>query len=396
MVNRKILNNVLRNVVSGKEEVPSGIGTPGSTPPAGAPQSTDPTIPGDNTPKFQIQDKRFYSYDAPAAMSINFPGLSSLIKSAPQYRDPIIEKLKGNGYYPAYFRWKKILISTNRYSKDQEVVVVYECELDQDGRKLAGKERIYPNNAPVDIPTFESDLGVFRVVGSEKYINLDTSSDSVYAAIDFNDNTIRLLLNKTPIKGNNFEAFKGLFDNYRVRATVGTFQELRNPDFERSRNDGVPGGYYPGGQAAFEKLVGPVLQEMEKKEEPEEPSLKDKSNMEGSPEKKSPFEPVDEQKPEKVKGDQIDNPTGSPMNKRFSSENMRRMARRVLAGYISEDASSEEEASVTTTGTGKVMDDITKNLYEQSAEHTDTGKKLKTVADQIARAQKARKTTGIL
>lgn len=357
MVSRKILNNVLRGIVAGKMD-PAPIGTP-DTPPAGnAPQSTDPgQPPAEKNPAVQAYQKKYYFYDAPAAMDINFPGLSAIMKSPPEARDPVIKKLQANKFMPAFFQWKKVMVATNRYSTGSELLVVYECDLNQDGSKTVGKEKIYPEGSPVKAESVEADHGIFKNVDGKQIINLDTSSDSIYTTQEPNSNTIRSLLSKTNIPGNNYESFKGLFDNYRIWVQTGMAgqpAELRNPDYERSKNDGVPGGYYPGGEAAFNKVAGPALQEMQQEEQPPQPSLKDK--MDKNPaQDKGVFSPVDEQNKDRVEGDMLDKPTGSPMAKKFSAEEnykIKRMARNVLAGYIEEDISDKDAISTSTTVKG--------------------------------------------
>lgn len=356
MVNRKILNNVLKSVIAGKEDI-----TPGAAPPPvnpSQPGTQDSLSPASQQELNQpVQRKRFYYYSAPPAMAIPFNSLTKTLNEADDNtRNSLVEKLKGGmpEYSAAYFVWKKLVISTTQYSKDGKKPVIYEVELSPDGKRQPGSEVVSPRDSGVTPEMFVKDIGLEIPKGTVggNVIALDTSAESLYYNQDPPNNIVSIIQsgNNPPIAGDMqplpYAKFEDLFNEFRMYSL--SRKQILRPDSEISTTDGVPGGSYPGGKAAFDKIVGPVLQKTQQQQagQPQQPSLKEKT------EEKSTFQPVDEQDKNRVKGDVIDNPMESPMKKRFSSDNVRRMARRVLAGYIQEDSSDKDAISTGTTVKG--------------------------------------------
>jgi len=385
MISKKILNNVLRNIVAGKEDL-----APTETSPETAPGAA----PAEQNVSKPVQRWRYYFYDAPPENSIKFSYLSEILQRDTPERASLIEKLKGGNtgkFFSDYFRWKKVIIATTQYSSDGSTLVVYEADLNPMGTKVAGSERIYPEKANATKENFEADLILFSDKrGNSGVINIDNSGESLFSDQDPPSNIVNVLLNRTRPAGkfNNFNDFVKIFDEYRIWAN--NLNQLLLPNFDVPSNDDVQGGHYVGGQAAFNTVVGPTLNKIQQEKQPEQTSLKDKTEQQPST-NESPFQPVDEQGKGKVDGDYLDNPTGSPMAKKFSSKSydLKRMTRRVLAGYMGE-ASLEEEASMgmsTSTGGGSSGDqgNISKSLIEESEQHTYAGKKLKTLADDLKR-----------
>jgi len=348
MISKKILNNVLRNIVAADDE-PSSMN----------PQQGISGHPEQNIDK-PVQRWRYYFFDAPPENSIKFGYLSEILDSDTPERDALIKKLQGGNtgkYFADYFSWKKVIIATTQYSQDGNTLTVYEADLTPMGTKIMGSEKVYPEESNATIENFEADLILYSDKrGNSGVINIDNSGESLFSDQDPPNNIGNVLLNRTRPAGKfiNFSDFSKIFDEYRIWAT--NLNQLLLPNFDIPKNDDVPGGHYMGGQAVFNKVVGPVLQKIQKKEQenPNEPSLLNKTEESPDIEKKSPFESVDEQNKNSVKGDVLEKPTGSPMEqnkKRFSSENykIQRMARRILAGYMGEEASKEEEATTTST-----------------------------------------------
>jgi hypothetical protein len=408
MLNRKILNNVLRNVVAGKEVSPQSAPVPASgispqSPGTPAQDSLSPA-PDMNVDK-PVTRKRYYYYNALPSNSINFKGITSILEdnSNNDKRISLVNSLKGGNhgkYFADYFIWLKVVISTTQYSQDGKSLVVYEVMLNPDGTKSEGTANIYPKSSNVTPEVFEKDIDLFPGSNSN-VISIDNSGESVYCNVkEPPSNTVNILLNGgVPSRGQfpplNYQSFFGIFDEFRIWSL--SLNQLVYPDHSIPKTDGVPGGHYMGGPEYFNKIVGPYLQDIQQKAQPQEPSLKDKADQQ-PPTEKSPFEPVDEQSKDRVRGDELDKPTGSPMtnNERFSSNKykIKRMARKVLAGYIEEEASMEEDAAMSmsqggiggsTGGYSGGSSGVAKDLYEESEQHTKAGKKLKSVADELAR-----------
>jgi hypothetical protein len=352
MINRKILNNILKSITAGKEEFPQSISAPPTTPEENVSEQSEQNI---NKP---VQRWRYYFFDAPPENSIKFSYISEILKSDTPERTALIEKLQGGNsgkYFADYFRWTKIIIATNQYSPDGKSLVVYEANLNPMGTKVAGSERIYPEKSNATVENFETDLILFSDKrGNSGVINIDNSGESFFSDQDPPNNIVNVLLNRTRPAGKfiNYNEFIKIFDEYRVWAT--SLNQLLLPNFDVPTNDDVPGGHYVGGQAAFNQVVGKIVQEIQqKKQQSQQPSLKDKVDNQFSV-KNSPFEPVDEQNKDKVQGQELDKPTGSPMAKKFSVKDykIKRMARNVLAEYIEEDTVDKDALTTGTTVKG--------------------------------------------
>ena len=338
MVNKKLLNNVLRSLTAGKEEH--------VIPPAEQQQ---------NVAK-PVQRWRYYFYEAPAESSIKFSQLNTILQKDTPDRTALVNKLQGGNtgkYFADYFRWKKVIVATSQYSQDGNSLVVYEASLNPMGTKVAGSEQIYPKDSSVTAETIEADLILFADKrGNSGVINVETSGESLFSDQDPPGNIVNVLLNRARPTGKfvNFNEFSKIFDEYRIWAT--NLNQLLLPNFDIPNHDDVPGGHYVGGQAAFNKVVGPVLQDMQQKQQqqPAEPSLKDKEQV-APGQDKGVFEPVDQQSKEPVKGDVMDNLSGI---KKFSGQDykIRRMARNVIAEYMEEDSIDKEAISTGTTVKG--------------------------------------------
>ncbi len=364
MVSRKLLNNVLRNVTAGKEPIPPSTGVPEANEPDSlSPDSLSPA------PQQQLNQpvmrKRFYFYEAPPENSINFPSITAILKgSNEEDKKRLINNLKGGyagEYSAAYFKWQKLIVSTTQYSKDGKKPVVFEVSLNDNG-SINGTGDVYPKDSGVTPEMFIKDLNLFTEKGG-RIVSIDTSAESMF----YNyykgspSNAVNAILGGNPppappnsIPPLNASSFNDLFDQYRMY-NIG-LKRLAMPNGELSTKDGVPGGNYPGGKDAFQRVVGPVLQEMQNKEQEKEQvsglSLSDE--MKKAPDSKgSIFDPVDEQKPEKVKGQYTDKPkVGQPMESRFATDEHRikGMARRVLAGYVEQNAEEVSDKEAITTG----------------------------------------------
>lgn len=401
MVSRKLLNSVLRNITAGKEMPPQGA--PAVAPAPGAPPVENAPAPDSLAPVQEmnkpVNRKRYYFYSALPEMSISFPNLSTLLKSPDDnVKKGLIKKLEGGNtgkYYADYFVWSKIVVSTNQYSPDGKSLVVYEVVLNPDGTKREGTDRVYPENSKVTPEIFEKDTALFSSKGSSSnVISVDNSAESTYYNQEPPANIAGIILKGgLPPKGSSqpldFANFSKIFDEYRIWST--SLNQLLRPDHDIPKTDGVPGGHYFGGNNAFNQLVGPVLQDMQQKEQPQQPSLKDKMDQEQQPPAgKSPFEPVDEQSKDRVQGQNLDTPTGSPMAKKFSAEEnykIKRMARNVLAGYMEEEAVTDKDA----ISTGTTVKGIGGNPKTDEAEFKELATQSRTKAkkyDEMAQAMK--------
>jgi hypothetical protein len=395
MISRKVLNNVLRNVVAAGEE-------PSSMDPA---QGTPTEEPRQNINK-PVQRWRYYFFDAPPENSIKFGYLSEILKRDTPERTALIKKLQGGNtgkYFADYFSWKKVIIATTQYSPDGKTLTVYEADLTPMGTKIAGSEKVYPESSNATVENFETDLILYSDKrGNSGVLNIDNSGESLFSDQDPPNNLVNILLSRTRPAGRfiNYNDFSKIFDEYRVWAT--NLNQLLLPNFDLPKNDDVSGGHYVGGQAAFDKIVVPVIQGIEKKEQqqPQEPSLLKKTDKDNTAEKESPFESVDEQDKSRVRGDNLDIPTGSPMaqnKKRFSSEDykIQRMARKVLAGYIGEEASLEEEAAATSTtvkGIGLNPKTEVQNFKAKATKNRTLAKKYDEIAQMMTQFQDLEKS----
>jgi hypothetical protein len=346
--NENLIQNVLRMHIAGKE---------------------DPEDAGESRKTTPVQRKRYYFYEAHPENAIKFTALSDILKRKSPEREALIEKLKGGytGEYCAdYFRWKKLVVVTNEYAPD---LLVYEADLTSIGAKIPGSVNIYPQDAAVSTDMVERDLLLFKDQrGSSSIINIDSSSESEFANDDPPNNIARILLSRSVPPGDllPYDAFVRCFDEYRI--WVPNLNQLLLPDFGTPKTDDVRGGHYTGGREAYERLVGPIEEEL--KAETSKEKSKSLGEMVEKKEEGSKFEPVSKET-EPVSGDYIDRTPGSTKTARekgdYSSEpysggmdvlqklvkeqrkhmKIRKMATRIVNSFL------EKQSAVTQTAPAK-------------------------------------------
>jgi hypothetical protein len=233
--------------------------------------------------------------------------------------------------------------------------------------------------SPADI---EKGLELFQNKEGDTVVSVKDSSDSMFFnSVPPTKEVIkaRLLNNAIPSSGGiNYDTFSKSSDDYRVWTSKN---KLVTPEYEVPKDDGVKGGYYAGGEPSYKAFVvkheqalagapteepsmkdkmqqapGAPAQPVAEQAEEEQPSEETPEQPVGTPEVKKPvnpvnpgFVPVDEQeklhetnkrKEKGIKGPE-DMPSGQvPEMARMSGDTMKikRMARRVLAMYLSKDA----------------------------------------------------------
>lgn len=339
MVSSKSVQNVLRMVWAGKEEVPAA--TPAPTAPEAPAETTD-------TPKpesMAIKRYRYYFFDAPATKSIPFKDIGNILKSNDvEVKTDLIDKLKGGntGKFSAdYFRWLKLAVVTNQYSTGGKGQLTYEVDLNSNGTKVLGKETITPTDLGVTVDTVEKELLLFSdKMSLSNVINIDTSSESRFINSMPPANMTKLLQSGAIPPGEvlNYEQFKKLFDNFRV--WMPTINQLVLPSLDKPRPED---GQYAGGQAAYNAIVAPVEKQLAQQapKEPQKPSLGEKQ------EEKSVFEPVT-QKTEPVKGEYLDTTPGGI--KMANDVQYKKSARNVVLEYLKKaDYSTTTPATQTQT-----------------------------------------------
>jgi len=286
----EFIKSMARRIIAGKEPPaqqdpvmpPQDIAQPAQDPAASP--ALDQSSPTPNSEKaFDV--KRVYYFNAPGDKAIPFSGLSASLAPGSADKDATVSKLKGgSGNSRAdYFTWQKMVLKTNKYDPNRQQYVTYTCNLTGFGGKASSD--ISPD---IEIPGIgknkddvikhieeDKDLGVFKNnIQGDNIINLDASTDSVY--YNAAKTGIRL----------TFEDVKGLFDNYRV---WGNNNMLMLPDMTKPTKDDVPGGYYFGGPAAFNRFVAPAVSKNET------PSAPEQAQEQPAATSTTPFEPVDEQ-----------------------------------------------------------------------------------------------------
>jgi hypothetical protein len=328
MVSSKSVRNVLKLVLSGKEETPPD--EKGIPKPMGAP----------------VQRQRYYFYEALPQNSIQFTALQDVLKTDSPTRDATIKKLQSGNtgkYFADYFRWIKVAVVTNEYSPGGKDLVVYEADLTPIGKKIPGKEVVSPSDTGTTTETVEADLLLFSDKRAEsQIINLDNSSESFYIDQAPPGNLAQVLRSRAipPGRPMRFNEFERKFDEYRIY--VPSLEQLLLPNFEVPKRDGVPGGHYVGGQRAYQQLVGPIEKQIEEKKEPEQPSLADKAQ------EKQVFEPV-QKKTAPVKGQYLDN---TSQGEKMAVDTRR--VRNVILAYLKNAAyAATPPASSTTAPMGK-------------------------------------------
>lgn len=274
MIDKNLINKVLRRVIVGKEEEPSEENIPekGQAP--------------------AVQRWRYYFYDANPGNSISFTDLTEILRTDNLERDVLIKKLEGGNtakYCADYFRWIKIVVATNEYSPGGKTLTVYEADLNPVGSKVAGSEHVYPEGGPATSERIESDLLLYSDKrGVSSVINVDTSGESFFSNQDPPINIASILLKRGRPAGKflpNREFIK-IFDQFRI--WIPNLNQLMLPNFDEPSHDDVPGGHYMGGLSAYKKLVGPIKGQIEQS--------KEQNNIERSIKQpaESIFKPVDQ------------------------------------------------------------------------------------------------------
>jgi hypothetical protein len=207
------------------------------------------------------------------------------------------------------------------------------------GKITPGKESITPNTKYPTPDQVKEEFNIFK----DGVINIQTDSPGSYETYYFNnpqDDIVRRLLANPELanKGERYNDFVKKMDQYRIWTGTG----LIRPDMRRSNNDGVPGGYYPGGQESFEKMILPQAEgqssSTQPKQAPQQPSLGEKE------EQKSIYEPVTK-KTELVEGDYLDTPT---QGVKMAAQDTKAV-RRVMMAYLKDAAYSTVTPGTTNT-----------------------------------------------
>lgn len=433
-MNQRNVRNVLRLVFAGKMDVPQGA-------PAEAPAAPE-TAPADEPKGSPIQEntKYYYYYNAPVGKDINFRDIDKILNGKDiEAKKELIEKLRGGNITPfsaSYFTWKKLAVLTNKFSPGGKQKTVYQVDLAPNGSKVDGTEDVsgYQAEGGASPAEIEEGLELFQNKEGDTVVSVKNSSDAMFFNGDPPTKEVikgRLLNNAVPSGGGtNYDTFSKSSDDYRVWTSKN---KLVTPEYKVPKDDGVRGGYYAGGEQSYKAFVAQHEQALE--EAPtEEPSMKDKMQQapetpskpeteqpveepsEEAPEqpataKKTPtpvkpgFVPVDvqekrhEKKKRKEKGIKgpEDMPSGQvPEMARMSGDIMKikRMARRVLAAYLSEDKDAQTSpVSPATTG-------VTPGTSTGRTDPRSTRKKLQTeikkMQKQIPVLQQADKALGTL
>lgn len=354
-----------------------------------------------DTSNVPVSRRRYYYFRAPAENSIKFTALSEIMQNDTPERDATIKKLQGGNsgrYYADYFSWQKVAIVTNEFTQGSGLVV-YECDLSPIGSKIVGSEKVTPSDAPVDAAEIEDKLLLFDDKRANSgIINVDKTNESYFLEEDAPQNISKILMSGAVPAGHilTYDVFSRYFDEYRI--WIPNINQLLLPDFEVPKSDDVPGGHYVGGQAAYDKLVGPVEKSMKKKEEEtEEPSLGEK--IEEKTEEKEVFEPVGEKPVAPEKGEYMDTKTaakkkdpgdyasepysgGTDVMQRLVKDqrkkmNIRKQAQKVAMTFIKE---AQVPPATTTTTTSK-SDSPSIPISSDPKENVERSKIFKDIAD---------------
>jgi hypothetical protein len=249
------------------------------------------------------------------------------------------------------------------------------------GTKIAGKETITPDNLGVTVDTVEKDLTLFsNKMNNPDAINIDTSSEARFINVADKggkppSNLTQLLLSGAvpPGQPSSYEQFKSLFDEFRVWSI--TTNQLVLPSLDMPTQDNGP---YTGGEAAYKALVGPVEQQLEQAQAPQQPSLGDRMQQQ---KEESPFESVDKQMEEgvePVQGDVVDTSVGRG-RKMFAQD--LNSVRRVMMGYLKSGAVSSKDLTVTVPISG--VDSIDRSTQQTATKEVQ--KAQENIAKEVAR-----------
>jgi hypothetical protein len=338
MVSSRSVQNVLRIVRAGKEEVfpaSPAPAAPATTAPApGAPPAAAPAAP--EAPKGAgtiVSRARYYFFDAPAGNKIPFKDIDGILKSNNEAaKSALIENLKGgnSGKFCAdYFRWLKIVVAADMENGTR---FVYSCDLNPVGTKLVNKAEISPDNVGKSLEDAEKELMVFSTESKQNLSNvvsLEASGESKFVNGAPPPEIVKMLQNRQVpgIKMIGYDQFKELLDEFRI--WVPDMKRLVLPNLE---NPGIEEGQYPGGPEAYNKFVAPVEQKLQ---QPKEKPAPEKSLGEKE-EEKGPeiFQPAGPTKP--TQGDVLDQPSGlptTPQGVRMASQS-KDAIHRVMLAYL--------------------------------------------------------------
>jgi hypothetical protein len=178
-------------------------------------------------------------------------------------------------------------------------------------------------------------------------INIDTSSEARFINVADKggkppSNLTQLLLSGAvpPGQPSSYEQFKSLFDEFRVWSI--TTNQLVLPSLDMPTQDNGP---YTGGEAAYKALVGPVEQQLQQAQAPQQPSLGEKEQKKDE----GVFEPVDERtKAENapVQGDVVSTPAAG--GRKMFAQDINSI-RRVMMGYLKDAYDPVSPATVPQT-----------------------------------------------
>jgi hypothetical protein len=299
MVNSKSIHNVMRLAVDAEKDIQ----------PTMAPTESSYVV---------------YFYYAPEDKAIDFKNIERDLKNSAKSK-ALVEKLQstaGDGvtkYSAGYFSWKRVIVVTNKYDQSKKKFIVYQANVDSMGTIVPGSEKIIPESNYPSPDQIKEEFNIFK----NGVLNLQTGTPGQYEVYYFNgepqdDIAKRLLVNpKQATQGEQYNVFSKKLDQFRIWTTNG----LMRPDFRKSNTDGVRGGYYPGGEEAFNTMIMPLVPKdtVTTPQKPQEPSLGQKQEQKED----SRFEPAT-RNTEPVKGDYLDTPSqGARMaNNKKSAQNV--------------------------------------------------------------------------
>lgn len=327
-VDKAMVNRVLRSVYAGKQEQPN------------PPQSTQPMEQQRGpAPITQV----YYQYRMDPSSPISFKQLTQALQQDSKSRVDLVNKLKNgfngdNTFTGDYFQWLQVMVVTNQLANNR--TAVYVANVSPTGVKSQAK--VYPENmgGNEQATLIES---VSKVFGPDGKGSLNLLPDGFYTQRPFTQQDIQALQvavaagQRPQIPGvQDVKSIQGLMDNYRIWDGRG----LKKVDFSQPNDDGVQGGYYAGGQDAFNALMTAV-----------------KLTPEGTPVGAPPPQletvvPPKKTEEEKVteKAKNIFKPVGGPVSPEKGSimdhpeermDKMQKMARNVVAAVLKQDLDKE-------------------------------------------------------
>lgn len=332
MVSKSMVNSVMRSVYAGKQEE--------ATPPA---QSAKPMEQQRGpTPITQV----YYQYRMDPSSPISFKQLTQALQQDSNSRVDLVNKLKNgfngdNTFTGDYFQWLQVMVVTNQLANNR--TAVYIANVSPTGVKSQAK--VYPEDmgGNEQAALIES---VSKVFGPDGKGALNLLPDGFYTQRSFTQQDIQALQTavnagqRPQIQGaQDIKSIQGLMDNYRVWDGRG----LKKVDFSQPTDDGVQGGYYAGGQDAFNALMTAV-------------KLTPDGNPIGAPlPQATPTVPPKKTEEDKVeeKAKNIFKPVGGPVSpekgnvmdhpedRMKAQDRMQKMAQRVVASVLRQDVDKE-------------------------------------------------------